>query len=242
MNRELKKYAEKQSIQYRNEEFLEELKVRQREGKKEHRFFNKKLVSLYASLGVVLATIMVVLLCVFLIKPSTTTTDIESQTPIYMEPAQEEPVHDMIPVKEYLEENMEKEDCDLTDVNNALSYISFSAGDHIQKIIDKKYKEILYYYFSYTSDDELVMLKFRVCGNPDYKMDGESKEYAQKGNVASYEIQYSETVNCDDDIYFFTESGRITTDREIILIDAEIIGFEENSNFIELLNEIIQEK
>lgn len=240
MNRKLKKYTEKQMAQYRNEEFLEKLKSRQREKTNQHHFYNKKFVSLFVSLSAVLVTATVVLLCVFLIKPAATDSDVGPQAPLQSEPVIEEPTNEISP-KKYLG-GSQIVDSNLNEVNDALNYFSFATGGRIKKHTDEQYNETLYYFLTYTSEDELSTFEFKICVNPDYKLDEMDEEYDREGVVASREIKFSETVNCEDGIYFFTESGRITTDREIILINAEIIGFEENSNFIELLNQIIQEK
>lgn len=243
MNRKLKKYAEKQMAQYRNDEFLEELKSCQREKKNQHVSFNKKVVSLCVYLSVAIITLTVALLCVFLIKPTTSDAGVETQTPLQAEPIQEKPTpQEVKPGKGYLEENLTVEDCGMEEVNSSLYYLSFLIESSVKKNTDKLYNETLFYQFGYTCANELANFKFKICVNPDYKMVEMDEEYEKEGTVASYEIQYSETVNFEDDIYFFTESAKITTDREIILIDAEIIGFEENSNFIEILNEIIQAK
>lgn len=242
MNRKLKKYAEKQSTQFRNEDFLEELKVRQREEKNWHGFLNKRVVSLSVSLSIAIITLTVALLCVLFNKPTTQNMDGKPQVSLQIDPVNDEPPNEIVQPKEYLSDNRISVDSDLNEMNGDLNDFSFVAGEDIKKYIDKEYNEILYYYFNYTSDDELSSIEFKICVNPDYKMVGADKEYDNEGTVASQEIQYSETVKCEDDIYFFTESGKIMTDQEIILIDAEIIGLEENSNFIEILNEIIQAK
>lgn len=225
MNRRLKKYAEKQLLQYRNVEFLKELKGRVRKKKKQHNFFNKKFVAA----GVAFVTITVVILCIFLIKPAMNG-DFNYQ---------DKPT---TPAKEYRGENQKVLNSNLREVNEALDYLSFATGDSIQKCIDKEYGDTLYYSIIYTDDDELSMFDFKICVNPDYKMMGFDKEYTQNGTVASYELQYKETASCEEGIYFFSEIAKITTECEIIFIEAEIVKFDANSNFIETLNEIIQAK
>ncbi len=227
MNRRLKKYADKQSLQYRNEEFLEELKARRCEKKKRYNFFNKKFVSASAALVV----LTVCLLCVFLIKPAM---DGDSNH-------QDEPT---TPPKKYQAGYHDVVNSNLEEVNEALDYFSFATGEHIQKYTDKEYGDILFYSILYTDEDELTTIDFKIGVNPDYEVVAKlfDKEYTHKGTVAAYEVQYDETLVCEDGIYVFTEKGKITTDREIIYIEAELVRFDENSNFIETLNEIIQAK
>lgn len=242
MNRKLKKYAEKQLAQYRNEEFLEELKTYRREKIKRHGFSNKKIVSLCVSLSVVLVTLMVTLLCVFLIKPTTTDTNVTPQEPLQIEPKNEEPIKEISPIKYYKGENRKSVYSDLNEINSVLNGFSLVVGDNIEKRIDEEYKEVLYYYLNYTGEDELSTIEVKICVNPDYKMEEAEKEYAQEGIVATQIIQYNEEVRAEDDLFFFTEIGVIKTDHETIVVTAEIIGLEENSNFIELMNEIIKAK
>ena len=236
MNKKLKKYAEQQLLSYQNEDFLMELKEKQKERQKENGKSRKRLISIGFSVGGAVVAIAIVLLCVFLIHPPKTEVGDIPQTPIQLEPTQDNPK------KEYGVEEKSAESS-VEELNSDLQFVVLKGDAYqIKKYIDDIYNDTLYYYFMYNSEDELATFTFKISANPDYKLDGADKQHERQGTVATFAIRYDEEVNCEDDIYFFTESGVIKTDHETIVVTAEIIGFDENSHFIELLNEIIKAK
>ena len=178
----------------------------------------------------------VALLCVFLIKPPVVSDHVRDNQP---DNKQEE----VIPPKTYSEDNQVSEDSDTEELNGALNSIKF-CGDNLSVVryTDSHYNETLYYSVVYSSDEDPFYVDFKILTNPDYTIDFGEMVYNQQGTVASYEIQYVENCEQDEDIFSFTDSAVIKTDKETIYINAEIFSFEEDSCFIDLLNEIIQTK
>ena len=237
MDKKLKKYAEKQLAPYQNEKFLMELKSKINEQKKEKANKRKKFVSMWLSFGGTIAVIVVVLICVFVIKPANNIQE-NSQTPIQIEPNSEE-----ILQKKYLEENRKTLEVTLEELNSILQDISFCGENcSVKKIIDNYYNEQLYYYVTYNDNEGFIQADFTISVNPNYIIDSAYKEYDRQGIVASFEIQYAEDSEIEEGMFFFTDSGVIKTEHEVIYTNAEIIGFDDNNNFIEMLNEIIEAK
>ena len=234
MNRKLKKFANKQLKRYQNEDFLNELKAKQKESKMNNK--HKKFIPICLSTSSAVIMLAVALLCVFLIKPPVVSDNVRDNQP---DNKQEE----VIPPKTYSEDNQVSEDSDTEELNGALNSIKF-CGDNLSvvKYTDSHYNETLYYSVVYSSDEDPFYVDFKVLTNPDYTIDFGEMVYNQQGTVASYEIQYVENCEQDEDIFSFTDSAVIKTDKETIYINAEIFGFEGSSGFIELLNEIIQTK
>lgn len=236
MNKKLKNYVEQQLLPYQNEAFLTDLKEQQRDRRKERKEKYKKLIPVCFSIGGAVAAIAVILLCVFLINPSQIDRGESPQAPSQLEPVQENP-------PKIYSGGQINVDCEIEELNDDLQFIALSGNNYlISKFIDDVYDDTLYYHLIYSSEDELETVTLKVSMNPDYRLEGVDKQYERTGTVATFVIQYDEEVNYEDEIYFFTESGVIKTDHEIIVVTAEIIGLEENSNFIELMNEIIKAK
>ena len=121
--------------------------------------------------------------------------------------------------------------------------IAFQGADEcfsIQRCVDGKYLETLYYFVTYTNEDDLIQADFTVIVNPDYKKEEET--YDKEGTVASFPLVYWENSECEDDLYFFTESGVIKTNKERVFVTAEITAFESEGNFVGLLNDVITKK
>ena len=221
MNKKFKKYVDDQLTLYQNEEFLKELKLKQKERSDEKGVARPKKVALCCSIGAAVLTLIILLMCVFLIKP----------------------VNDTDFPRTYLEEDQQVEACELAELNEDLRCVSFHLGDSvINKHTDERHKETLFYTVSYISDDMLVQILFTVVTNSNYKADGADIEYDRDGLIASYELRYEEEATFEDDIYIFSEKGIISTEYEIIVIDGGVVGLEEDSHFTEILNEIIRTK
>lgn len=236
MNKKLKKYVEQQLLPYQNEAFLTDLKEQQRDRRKERKEKHKKLISVCFAVGGAVAAIVVVSLCVFLINPPQPNRGEIPQVPSQLEPAQENP-------PKIYSGGQISVDCGIEEINSALQFVTIeSSVYHINKFIDDVYNDTLFYHLIYTSEDELETVTLKISVNPDYKLNAVDNQYERQGTVATFAIQYDEEVKYEDGIYLFTESGVIKTDHEIIVVTAEIIGLEENSNFIELMNEIIKAK
>ena len=235
MNKQLKKYADKQLNVYRNEGFLNELKAKQKETQMKDR--RKKILPICLSTGSALVMLAVALLCVFLINPPTVPAD-NADHDNTEQTEQEEVVQ-----KTYLETNQTIEESSLEELNGALNCFSFDGdGFVVDKYVDNFYNETLYYYVTYTDEEGLYLIHFTILTNPNYTIENSEDGYDLQGTVASYAVKYFENSESEDGIFFFTDNGVITTGKEKIYLNAEIIGFDEDSGFIEMLNTLVSAK
>ena len=223
MKKKLQEYANKELEQLKNEEFLNSLKAKQ--NVHENDVGNKRIYKIMLSSGISVLCLAIILLCVFLIKPAQT------------------PVADN--TKLYLEENISSSEIDVSLLNNDLKVVSFANDidfNDVRVYRDAKYDETLYYYVSYVSEDELVRVNFTILTNKDYKIDFLHKDFDRSISISGHELDYAESYTVDEDLYFFKSKGELISDQEIIYIEAEIIGFEENSYFEEVVETIIRGK
>ena len=235
MNKQLKKYADKQLNVYRNEGFLNELKAKQKETQMKDR--RKKILPICLSTGSALVMLAVALLCVFLINPPTVPAD-NADRDNTEQTEQEEVVQ-----KTYLETNQTIEESSLEELNGALKCFSFDGdGFVVDKYVDNFYNETLYYYVTYTDEEGLYLIHFTILTNPNYTIENSEDGYDLQGTVASYAVKYFENSELEDGIFFCPDNGVITTGKEKIYLNAEILGFDEDSGFIEMLNTLISAK
>ena len=226
---------------------LEELKEKRRGQGKGKKGVSKTGVVLLCSLSAAVAA-TVVLLCVFLIKPATENALTGAQTPMQEEVPQEQTtppgtIENENPAKEYTGEYDVVLDCTAEEINAELAHFTVQQGNSPFKKHLNERGEVEYYYFTYHDENDLSTLHIKFFFDPDVLPPWvNDMEYERKGTVASYECEYVENVECDEGIYFFMEIGKIFTDHEILYIEGDIIGFEEDSGFLEMLNEIVKEK
>ena len=234
MNKQLKKYADKQLNVYRNEGFLNELKAKQKETQMKNR--RKKILPICLSTGSALVMLAVALLCVFLINPPAVPADPDNTE-------QKGQKEEEVEKKTYLETDQIFKGSNLEELNGALTYFSFSGdGFTVDKCVDSHYNETLYYYVTYTDEEGLYLIYFTILTNPNYTIENSEDGYDLQGTVASYAVKYFENSESEDGIFFFTDNGVITTGKEKIYLNAEIIGFDEDSGFIEMLNTLVSAK
>ena len=238
MNRKLKKYANKQLKRYRNEDFLNELKSKQKEMKKNND--RKKFIPICLSTSSALVMLAVALLCVFLIKPPVVADD---TTEHINKPTEQTETEQETKEKTYGEGNQCIKDSDLDELNSELKYFNcaFDGGDYyITRNVYSHNDETKYYLVTYTSEDGFFNVEIIILTNPNYNIDYSYMIYNKEGTIASHEIQYVEHCESDDDGMFrFTGSGAIITDKEKIYMNTDYFTFDEESIFIEMLNEII---
>ncbi|MBR4800616.1 MAG: hypothetical protein IK048_02975 [Clostridia bacterium] len=223
MNRKLKKYAERQLETCENQEFLNELKAKQRENAKSGKN-RKRIISILVPLASTVIAAVVVLLCVFLIKPVSANNQ-ERQYQLNLE-------------------DMYSTSISLDTLNNEMTTIEFSEKPYakIDKYFDNKSNNFVFYYIEYVHDDEVSVVDFQISSDPQYKEFIDKPNYNKQGVVAGKTIDYFESFTVEDEIYFFKVIGAIVSGQEIIYIEADLIALDENSGFIELLNDIVSAK
>ena len=243
MNRKLKKYANKQLKRYRDEDFLNELKSKQKEMKKNND--RKKFIPICLSTSSALVMLAVALLCVLLIKPPVKVVDNNSTNVIDNvtdrdNTEQTEQKQEEIEQKTYMETNQSLTSSSLEEMNGALSSFSFNGdGFIVDKCVDSFYNETLYYYVTYNDEEGLYFMEFTVLTNPNYTIENVEDGFVLQDTVASYALKYYERSEEEDDMFIFTDRGVITTGKEKIYLDVEIYSFDENNPFVETLNKMI---
>lgn len=196
----------------------------------------KKILPICLSTGSALVMLAVALLCVFLINPPAVPADPDNTE-------QKGQKEEEVEKKTYLETDQIFKGSNLEELNGALTYFSFSGdGFTVDKCVDSHYNETLYYYVTYTDEEGLYLIHFTILTNPNYTIENSEDGYDLQGTVASYAVKYFENSESEDGIFFFTDNGVITTGKEKIYLNAEIIGFDEDSGFIEMLNTLISAK
>lgn len=140
--------------------------------------------------------------------------------------------------KQYMTENLKSIESSIEELNKEMHYYHIQNNCTVTKYYDAIYDDTLYYSVYYDNDN-LESLKIIIKINNNYNYEFPHAIYNQKIKYKEYDLQYYETYTNDEDIYIFVSKGEIVTGHEILYIEYQGIGFDANSNFFDLLSQVV---
>lgn len=140
--------------------------------------------------------------------------------------------------KQYMAENLKSIESSIEELNKEMHYYQIHNKCTVTKYYDSIYDDTLYYSVYYDIDN-LESLKIIIKINKNYNYEFPHAIYNQKIKYKEFYLQYYENYTIDEDIYFFVSKGEISSDQEILYIEYQGIGFDANSNFFDLLSQVI---
>ena len=238
-DKRLQEYANKSMEQYNNPEIFEQLKQHIKPKEKKEAWYEKISRRTWYAVGGSFATVAIVaivLLCVFLIEPSILSPHDTNTTPNATDNPTDIPTTP--PKKEYFGYNETKSS--IIEINQYTQKLDYSEKNNIyvNKYIDIKYGDILYFSMGYYNEENLDNVVLNVVTNQDYNYVFLDSTNWNKTTYRGYELVYNESFEEDEGTYFFTVYAILKTDKENIEIRYEGVSLEETSNFISALDQI----
>lgn len=126
---------------------------------------------------------------------------------------------------------------------NKVSKIKFRETEGIDVICcyDKKYGDDLYYLVSYNNEETFDILTIKALTNPLYKQEINMSRYEKSEAVGLYTLKYTVNMQNKDGLFDIKAKGVIEYQDEILLIDYEGVSLTEESNFFNVIKDIIAE-
>ncbi len=122
---------------------------------------------------------------------------------------------------------------DFIDLNKKIEW-------RVKKFSDKIYNHTLYFIVDGENFETFETFSITIIVNEKYNYKDTNMRYNSKYSLLSYDLLYFEKFNIDDDgIYTFVNHGKIITQKETLYINYESIGFNETSNFIPSISNLL---
>lgn len=122
---------------------------------------------------------------------------------------------------------------DFIDLNKKIEW-------RVKKFSDKIYNHTLYFIVDGENFETFETFSITIIVNEKYNYKDTNMRYNSKYSLLSYDLLYFEKFNIDDDgIYTFVTNGKIITDKEALYINYESIGFNQTSNFIPSISNLL---
>lgn len=231
-DKRLQEYANESTGQYNSPKILAELKQHIQPKEMWYEKFPKKT---WYAVGGSLASalvVVVVLLCVFLIKPNIVSpgggdsnTDGGSAGSIK---------------KEYFYDG-QSEDVTVDEINQATLIFDYK-NENIEKAnkhFDEVYHDTLFYCIEYLNKETFEFIRVNVVTNEDYDYEfNDITSSWQNTTYKGYQLSYDEQCTEEEGLYYFKVDAILKTDKEDIAIYYEGIGLEETSNFLSALDQV----
>lgn len=144
--------------------------------------------------------------------------------------------------KTYSFSNQEERNSDFSELNE-VSAIKFKESEKSSVICcyDKKYGDDLYYLVLYNNEDTFDVVTVKALINPLYKQEINTGLYDKTSSVGQYDLKYVENIKSKEGLFEITAYGVIEYKDEILLIDYEGVSLIEESNFLNVVKDIIAE-
>lgn len=233
-DKRLQEYANKSTEKYNSPDILAELKQHIQPQEKWYEKLPKK--TWYAVGGsLVSAIVVVVLLCVFLIKPDIIIPDTGDSN---LSGGSGESIK-----KEYFYDG-QSTDVMVDEINQA-TFIFDYKNEHVlsaSKHCDVEYQDTLFYRIEYYNEETFETFRINIVTNEGY--DYEFQEITplwQDATYKGYQLLYREQCTEEDGLYYFKIDAILETDKEDIAIYYEGISLEETSNLLSVLDQIFVE-
>lgn len=142
--------------------------------------------------------------------------------------------------KTYSFADQEERSSDVSELNK-VSKIKFKETEGINVICcyDKKYGEDLYYLLLYNNEDTFDVVTIKALINPLYKQEINMSQYVKKYIIGQYNLKYVENIKSKEGLFEITANGVIEYQDEILIIDYEGVALTEESNFLNVIKDII---
>lgn len=150
--------------------------------------------------------------------------------------------HDIQEEKTYSFANQEERKSSLEELNR-VSKIKFKETERSSVICcyDKKYGDDLYYLVLYNNEDTFDVVTVKALINPLYKQDINMSQYDKTHIIGQYDLKYVENIKNKEGLFEITANAVIEYQGEILLIDYEGVSLIEESNFLNVVKDIIAE-
>ncbi len=145
---------------------------------------------------------------------------------------------------EYLYENEVVEDCDLTELQNAVPWFPKFNEQEYEQQISRTYDSLsgdnLYFVVEIKDANFAETIKIYLYINPRYKHDKKMLTNAKNANINGLDIIYNENISSDaDDFYTFEYKAQYNHGKNEVYIEYRQLWFENDSHFFEFLEEIV---
>lgn len=130
----------------------------------------------------------------------------------------------------------------MSELNTYTDFIDLSSSIDwsVTKYLDTKYNHVLYFIVIGENFATFETYHFTVVVNKNYKKADMNLYYNQEQRISNQTLLYYEEVEVDDDmIYTYQSRGKIVTEKETIFMRYESIGFNETSNFIPSISNLL---
>lgn len=110
----------------------------------------------------------------------------------------------------------------------------------VKKFCDKIYNHTLYFIVGGENFETFEAFSITIIVNENYNYKDTNMSYNSEYSLLNYDLLYCEEYNIDNDgIYSFVTYGKIITEKEALYINYESIGFNETSNFIPSISNLL---
>lgn len=144
--------------------------------------------------------------------------------------------------KHYFADNERRVESTLSELNSYTEYIDLNNYIELKvvKYIDILYNDTLYFIVIGENPSTLEIFGLTIIVNEAYTYEESNLSYNSEYSLLNYNLLYCEEYNIDDDgIYSFVTYGKIITEKETLYINYESIGFNETSNFLPSISNLL---
>ncbi len=118
--------------------------------------------------------------------------------------------------------------------------ISSSIDWNVTKVIGSASNNVLYFIITGEDFATFETYHFTVVVNKNYKKADMNLFYNQEQSISNQKLLYYEKFEVDEDeIYTFKSRGKIVTEKETVFMNYESVGFNETSNFIPSISNLL---
>lgn len=143
---------------------------------------------------------------------------------------------------QYFIDNEIRIESTVSELNTYTDFIDLSSSIdwRVTKGIDGVYNHVLYFIIMGDNYETFETYHFTIVVNKNYKKADMNLYYNQEQSISNQTLIYYEEVEVDDDmIYTFKSRGKIVTEKETVFMNYESVGFNETSNFIPSISNLL---
>lgn len=234
-DKKLQGYANESTERYNSPNILAELK---QHIQPQEKWYEKMPKKTWYAVGGSLASaivVVVVLLCVFLIKPNMVSPDVGNG-----DSNSSGTTTDIPRVYYYSGKN---EAVALDSINKTTSIFDFEEINlqYCQRHIDDEYNETLFYRIEYYNEETLNFFRMNIVTNEDYQYPFQDTSLWVSTTYRGQQLYYFERIVEKEGLYTYEINAILSTESEKIDIYYSGIGLEETSNFLSVLDQIFVE-
>lgn len=143
---------------------------------------------------------------------------------------------------QYFNDTEIRVESNVSELNTYTDFIDLSSSIdwRVTKGINREYNQVLYFIVIGENFATFETYHFTIVVNKNYKKADMNLYYNQEQSISNQTLIYYEEFEVDDDmIYTYKSQGKIVTEKETIFMRYESIGFNETSNFIPSISNLL---